>query len=160
MVLTRRRLHHETLFPVGLYSCTLWISIPTAMWVEIFYSLWGFAAVKSQTLNHSAVRVTAPFFSVHTGTAYALADYSAVHRLFQHWCVHWWCWWSIVKGVEAHLLFLGEYIRVFTLLCTISLNISPFTIPDVHEVLTKGNARCTQVWVSKACSVLEPSLPH
>ena len=45
------------------------------------------------------------------------------------------------------MLFLGKYVlvRVFTLLCTIGQNISPFTIPNVPEVLTKGIAECTQV---------------
>ena len=133
--------HHETLFSVGhwqLYSHTLWISIPTA------YLLW----------------VTAPFFSVHTGTILcfgrlqccsqvAPALMCAVVMLVKHckgsggthavpWRVHTYC--------------------MFTLLCTIGQNISPFTIPNVPEILTKVIAECTQVWVSKACRVPEPSL--
>ena len=43
------------------------------------------------------------------------------------------------------MLFLGEYIRVFTLLYTNGLNISPFTISNVPEILTKVIAECTQV---------------
>ena len=43
------------------------------------------------------------------------------------------------------MLFLGKYILMFTLLCTIGQNISPFTVPNVPEVLTKVIAECTQV---------------
>ena len=42
------------------------------------------------------------------------------------------------------MLFLGKYVRVFTLLCTIGQNISPFTISNVPEILTKVIAECTQ----------------
>ena len=123
---------------------------------------WAFAAVKPQTLTNNTVQCELLLHSSQwtQGLACALADYSAVHRLLQHWCVQWWCWWSTVKGVEVHVLFLGEYIRMFTLLCTIGQNISQFTMPNVPEILTKGIAECTQVWVSKACRVLEPRLPH
>ena len=37
------------------------------------------------------------------------------------------------------------YVRMFTLLCTNGQNISPFTIPNVLEILTKVIAECTQV---------------
>ena len=43
------------------------------------------------------------------------------------------------------MLFLEEYVRMFTLLCTTGQNVSTFTIFNVPEILTKGIAECTQV---------------
>ena len=103
------------------------------------YSLLGVCCLKPL---YSAMQVTAPLFSVHTGTSLCFDRLQRCSQVapalrYTYTLV------MLVKHCKESGGTCAVPWRVYT--CTIGQNISIFTIPSVPEVLTKVIAECTQI---------------